>query len=317
MIYTVTFNPSLDYIVSVNDFQLGKTNRTASELMFAGGKGINVSIVLKNLGRGSTALGFTAGFTGEEIAKRLEADGIRTDFVNVPEGISRINVKLKNIDGTEINGMGPEIGPEALGKLLKQLEKLEAGDVLILAGSIPKSMPDDIYRVILRRLDGKNILTVVDATGELLVNVLKYHPFLIKPNNHELGELFDVEIATKEQAAPYARKLQEKGAKNVLVSMGGQGAVFLSETGELFMAEAPKGELKNSVGAGDSMVAGFITGWMQKGSYEHAFRMGVSTGSASAFSDNLATKQEVEAVYEKCEVKKINSSAGEKADGGF
>lgn len=317
MIYTVTFNPSLDYIVSVDDFQLGKTNRTASELMFAGGKGINVSIVLKNLGLDSTALGFTAGFTGEEIAKRLEADGIRTDFVNVPEGISRINVKLKNIDGTEINGMGPKIGPEALGKLLKQLEKLEAGDVLVLAGSIPKSMPDDIYRGILKRLDGKNILTVVDATGELLVNVLKYHPFLIKPNNHELGELFDVEIATKEQAAPYARKLQEKGAKNVLVSMGGQGAVFLSETGELFMAEAPKGELKNSVGAGDSMVAGFITGWMQKGSYEHAFRMGVSTGSASAFSDNLATKQEVEAVYEKCEVKKINSSAGEKADGGF
>lgn len=317
MIYTVTFNPSLDYIVSVDDFQLGKTNRTASELMFAGGKGINVSIVLKNLGLDSTALGFTAGFTGEEIAKRLEADGIRTDFVNVPEGISRINVKLKNIDGTEINGMGPKIGPEELGKLLAQLEKLEAGDVLVLAGSIPKSMPDDIYRGILKRLDKKNILTVVDATGELLVNVLKYHPFLIKPNNHELGDLFDVEIATKEQAAPYARKLQEKGAKNVLVSMGGQGAVFLSETGELFMAEAPKGELKNSVGAGDSMVAGFITGWMQKGSYEHAFRMGVSTGSASAFSDNLATKQEVEAVYEKCEVKKINSSAGEKADGGF
>lgn len=306
MIYTVTFNPSLDYIVSVDDFQLGKTNRTASELMFAGGKGINVSIVLKNLGLDSTALGFTAGFTGEEIAKRLEADGIRTDFVNVPEGISRINVKLKNIDGTEINGMGPKIGPEALGKLLKQLEKLEAGDVLVLAGSIPKSMPDDIYRGILKRLDGKNILTVVDATGELLVNVLNHHPFLIKPNNHELGELFNVEIATKEQAAPYARKLQEKGAKNVLVSMGGQGAVFLSETGELFMAEAPKGELKNSVGAGDSMVAGFITGWMQKGSYEHAFRMGVSTGSASAFSDNLATKQEVEAVYAKCEVKKIN-----------
>lgn len=317
MIYTVTFNPSLDYIVSVDDFQLGKTNRTASELMFAGGKGINVSIVLKNLGLDSTALGFTAGFTGEEIAKRLEADGIRTDFVNVPEGISRINVKLKNIDGTEINGMGPKIGPEELGKLLAQLEKLEAGDVLVLAGSIPKSMPDDIYRGILKRLDKKNILTVVDATRELLVNVLKHHPFLIKPNNHELGDLFDVEIATKEQAAPYARKLQEKGAKNVLVSMGGQGAVFLSETGELFMAEAPEGELKNSVGAGDSMVAGFITGWMQKDSYEHAFRMGVSTGSASAFSDNLATKQEVEAVYEKCEVKKINSSAGEKADGGF
>lgn len=306
MIYTVTFNPSLDYIVSVDDFQLGKTNRTASELMFAGGKGINVSMVLKNLGLDSTALGFAAGFTGEEIVKRLETEGIHTDFVDVPEGISRINVKLKNIDGTEINGMGPDIGKAELNRLLAQLDALKAEDVLVLAGSIPKSMPDDIYRSILKRLDGKNILTVVDATGELLLNVLQYHPFLIKPNHHELGELFDVEIAAKEQVTPYAKKLQEKGAGNVLVSMGGQGAVFLSETGELFMADAPKGELKNSVGAGDSMVAGFITGWTQKGNYEHAFRMGVSTGSASAFSDNLATKQEVEAVYAKCEVRKAS-----------
>ncbi len=306
MIYTVTFNPSLDYIVSVPDFQLGMTNRTSSELMFAGGKGINVSIVLKQLGLDSTALGFTAGFTGEEIAKRLEADGVQTDFIKVPAGISRINVKLKNIDGTEINGMGPEIGPEELKQLLARLDRLAAGDVLVLAGSIPKSMPDDIYQDILKRLDQRNILSVVDATGELLVNVLKHHPFLIKPNNHELGELFGVELKTKEQVVSYAKKLQEQGAKNVLVSMGGQGAVLVSETGEVYMADAPKGELKNSVGAGDSMVAGFITGWTEKKSYEHAFRMGVSTGSASAFSDSLATKLEVEAVYEKCEVRKMN-----------
>lgn len=305
MIYTVTFNPSLDYLVTVDNFQLGMTNRTATELMYAGGKGINVSIVLKQLGLDSTALGFTAGFTGEEIARRLQDEGIRTDFVDVPNGISRINVKLRNIDGTEINGMGPDIGEAELDQFMAQLDALEAGDALVLAGSIPKSIKDDIYRDILERLDGKNIMSVVDATGELLINVLEHHPFLIKPNNHELGELFDVEITTKEQVAPYAKKLQEKGAKNVLVSMGGQGAVFLSETGELFMADAPKGELKNSVGAGDSMVAGFITGWLEKGSYEHAFRMGLSTGSASAFSDSFATRPEVEAVYARCEVKKI------------
>lgn len=304
MIYTVTFNPSLDYIVSVNDFEPGMTNRTATELMLPGGKGINVSIVLKQLGLDNTALGFVAGFTGEEIIRRLEESGVNADFIRIPSGISRINVKMKNIDGTEINGMGPEIVPDKLEELLTQLDQLREGDVLVLAGSIPKSMPDDIYRDILERLDKKNIMSVVDATGELLKNVLPYHPFLIKPNNHELGELFDVKITTKQQVVPYAKKLQEMGARNVLISMGGQGAVFVSETGEVYMAEAPKGELKNSVGAGDSMVAGFVTGWITKGDYEHAFRMGVSTGSASAFSENLATKAEVDAVYEKCEVNK-------------
>ena len=304
MIYTVTFNPSLDYIVSVDDFELGMTNRTDTEQMLPGGKGINVSIVLKQLGLDNTALGFVAGFTGEEIIRRLEESGVNADFIRIPTGISRINVKLKNIDGTEINGMGPEIAPDKLEELLVQLDQLREGDVLVLAGSIPKSMPDDIYRDILERLEKRNIMSVVDATGELLKNVLPYHPFLIKPNNHELGELFDVKITTKEQVVPYARKLQEMGARNVLISMGGQGAVFVSETDEVYMAEAPRGELKNSVGAGDSMVAGFVTGWITEGDYEHAFRMGVSTGSASAFSENLATKAEVDTVYEKCKVNK-------------
>lgn len=307
MIYTVTFNPSLDYIVSVNDFELGMTNRTATELMLPGGKGINVSIVLKQMGLDNTALGFMAGFTGGEIVRKLEESGINADFIKIPDGISRINVKLKNIDGTEINGMGPEIGTDRLEELLAQLDQLQKGDVLVLAGSIPKSMPDDIYRDILQRMESKDIVSVVDATGDLLMNVLPFHPFLIKPNNHELGEIFGVKITTKQQVVPYAEKLQEKGARNVLVSMGGQGAVFVSETGEVYMAEAPEGELKNSVGAGDSMVAGFVTGWVTEGDYEHAFRMGVSAGSASAFSENLATKAEVDAVYARCEVSQCNN----------
>ena len=302
MIYTVTFNPSLDYIVSVEDFKLGMTNRTATERMLPGGKGINVSIVLRQLGLDNTALGFVAGFTGEEIIRNLKEYGIQADFIRIPAGISRINVKMKNIDGTEINGMGPEISPDKMEELMAQLEQLSQGDVLVLAGSIPKSMPDDIYRHILKRMESKKIMAVVDATGDLLMNVLPYHPFLIKPNNHELGELFDVSITTREQVVPYAKKLQERGAANVLVSMGGQGAVLVSETGEVYMAEAPAGELKNSVGAGDSMVAGFVTGWITRRDYEYAFRMGVSTGSASAFSENLATRAEAEEVMKRCEV---------------
>lgn len=305
MIYTVTFNPSLDYIVSVEDFKLGMTNRTATEHMLPGGKGINVSIVLRQLGLDNTALGFVAGFTGEEIIRNLKEYGIQADFIRIPAGISRINVKMKNIDGTEINGMGPEISLDKMDQLMAQLEQLSQGDVLVLAGSIPKSMPDDIYRLILKRMESKKIMAVVDATGDLLMNVLPYHPFLIKPNNHELGELFDVSITTREQVVPYAKKLQERGAANVLVSMGGQGAVLVSETGEVYMAEAPAGELKNSVGAGDSMVAGFVTGWITRRDYEYAFRMGVSTGSASAFSENLATRAEAEEVMKRCEVIKL------------
>lgn len=297
MIYTVTFNPSLDYIVSVPDFKLGLTNRTDSELMLPGGKGINVSIVLKNLGMESTALGFMAGFTGEEISRKVENMGVKADFIKISQGISRINLKLKSIDGTEINGQGPDIGQEQVELLLQKLDGLQEGDVLVLAGSIPASMPDDIYRNIMKRLKDKGILIVVDATKDLLVNVLEYHPFLIKPNNHELGDIFHVTLKTKDEVIPYAKKLQEQGARNVLVSMAGEGAVLIAEDGTVIKAPAPEGELKNAVGAGDSMVAGFLAGWLAQKDYKHAFCMGIATGSASAFSENLATKEEAEEVY--------------------
>ena len=298
MIYTVTFNPSLDYIVSVENFQLGITNRTSSELMLPGGKGINVSTVLMNLGIENKALGFVAGFVGDEIIRRLEEMGVQNGFIRIEEGVSRINLKLKSIDGTEINGQGPVISPEHVEELMKQLDRLGEGDVLFLSGSIPSSMPDDAYQKIMERLDGRGVQIVVDATKDLLLNVLEYHPFLIKPNNNELGELFGVELKTREEVIPYAKKLQEKGAVNVLVSMAGEGAVLIDANEDVYMAPAPKGTLVNGVGAGDSMVAGFMAGWLEKQDYEHAFCMGVSAGSASAFSEHLATKAEIEAVYQ-------------------
>lgn len=299
MIYTVTFNPSLDYIVSVNDFQLGLTNRTDSELILPGGKGINVSTVLMNLGIDSTAFGFAAGFTGEEIIREVEAMGIRSDFIKIDSGISRINLKLKNIDGTEINGSGPEISEEKIEELLRKLDILGEGDILVLAGSIPASMPADMYSTIMERLQHKNVTFIVDATKDLLINVLKYKPFLIKPNNHELGELFDVKLTTREEVIPYGKKLQKQGARNVLISMAGEGAVLVAEDGSVYEAPAPKGTLVNAVGAGDSMVAGFTAGWIEKKDYRHAFYMGVSAGSASAFSEYLATKEEIMDLYEK------------------
>lgn len=297
MIYTVTFNPSLDYIVSVDDFKLGLTNRTSSELILPGGKGTNVSTVLKNLGFESTALGFVAGFTGNEIVKRLNDMGIKSDFISIENGISRINLKLKSIDGTEINGAGPDISEEKVNKLMDKLNQLKEGDVLVLAGSIPSSMSVNIYRDIMADLKDRGVMIVVDATKDLLLNVLEYHPFLIKPNNHELGEIFDVKLTTREEVIPYGRKLHEKGARNVLVSMAGEGAVLIAEDGQVFDAPAPKGKLINGVGAGDSMVAGFVAGWIEKQDYEYAFHMGVASGSASAFSENLATKEEIINVY--------------------
>ena len=305
MIYTVTFNPSLDYIVSVSDFKLGLTNRTDSELLLPGGKGINVSTVLQNLGIANTALGFTAGFVGEEVRKEVEQLGVKAEFISLDEGVSRINLKLKSIDGTEINGQGPKIPREAVDALMTQLDRLGADDTLVLAGSIPASMTDDIYQKIMERLNGRNVRIVVDATKDLLLNVLGHHPFLIKPNNHELGDIFGVKLSEREEVVPYARKLQEKGAVNVLVSMAGKGAVLLAEDGNVYAAEAPKGILKNGVGAGDSMVAGFLAGYGESGDYEHAFRMGLAAGSASAFSEQLATKDEIEKVYETCKITKI------------
>lgn len=298
MIYTVTFNPSLDYIVSVKDFKLGLTNRTDSELMLPGGKGINVSIVLKNLGIDNTALGFVAGFTGEEVVKRLEKFGVKNGFLEIPEGFTRINVKLKSIDGTEINGQGPSISEEKIEQLMTRLDEMGEGDVLFLSGSIPASMPDDTYQKIMERLKGKGVLISVDATQELLLKVLPYHPFLIKPNNHELGEIFSVELKTRESVVPYGKKLQEMGAENVLISMAGEGAVLIASDGQIYDAPVPKGTLKNGVGAGDSMVAGFMAGWLERKEYRHAFYMGVAAGSASAFSERLAVKEEIDQVYE-------------------
>lgn len=294
MIYTITFNPSLDYIVGVEDFRLGMTNRTSYEQMLPGGKGINVSYVLKHLGVRSTALGFLAGFIGEAIKSQLAEDGIDTDFLMLENGVSRINVKLKNIDGTEINGAGPTIPADKVRELRDKIHHLKTGDMLVLAGSIPQSMPDTIYMDIMADVQEKGIEVVVDATKDLLMNVLAYQPFLIKPNNHELGELFGVELKTREAVIPYAKKLQEKGARNVLVSMAGEGAVLIDEHGREYQCQAPKGKVVNAVGAGDSMVAGFVAGYLETKDYEYAFHKGVAAGSASAFSEQLATKEEVE-----------------------
>ena len=293
MIYTVTFNPSLDYIVSVKDFRPGMTNRTSSELMLAGGKGINVSIVLGNLGIKSTALGFIAGFTGDEIVRRLHNGGINSEFIKINDGISRINIKLKSIDGTEINGQGPHIDSSHIEQLMNRLRRLESGDVLVLAGSIPAGISDNIYKDIMDMLKDKGVQIVVDATSRLLTNVLEYNPFFIKPNQHELGDIFNVTLNTQEEVIPYALELKKMGAVNVCVSIGGKGAILVADDGNVYKAKAPDGILKNSVGAGDSLVAGFLSGWIEKKDYEYAFRKGVATGSASAFSERLATNGEV------------------------
>lgn len=293
VIYTVTFNPSLDYIVSVKDFRSGMTNRTSSELMLAGGKGINVSIVLGNLGIKSTALGFIAGFTGDEIVRRLHNGGINSEFIKINDGISRINIKLKSIDGTEINGQGPHIDSSHIEQLMNRLRRLESGDVLVLAGSIPAGISDNIYKDIMDMLKDKGVQIVVDATSRLLTNVLEYKPFFIKPNQHELGDIFNVTLNTQEEVIPYALKLKKMGAVNVCVSMGGKGAILVADDGNVYKAKAPDGILKNSVGAGDSLVAGFLSGWIEKKDYEYAFRKGVATGGASAFSERLATNGEV------------------------
>ena len=299
MIYTVTLNPSLDYFVTVDPFELGKTNRTLSEQMVPGGKGLNVSIMLRNLGIDSIALGFAAGFVGREIVDCIEARGIQSNFVMLQEGNSRINVKIKNIEGTEINGKGPEVPAEKLELMMDLVRSMKSGDYLVLAGSIPSSMPESIYKDMVASVVGNGVEVVVDATGELLMQVLSFKPFLIKPNNHELGALFGVTIEERAEVLPYARKLQEAGARNVLVSMAGKGAVLLAEDGQVFEMDAPKGILVNAVGAGDSMVAGFLTGWLETGDYKEAFEMGVCAGSASAFSDDFATREEVEALVAK------------------
>ena len=299
MIYTVTFNPSLDYIVSVDNFTCGIVNRTTDEIIFPGGKGINVSMVLKNLGFENTALGFLAGFTGNRIQDLLEEKGVRADFISVEKGISRINVKLRSNEETEINGQGPAIAEMDIEKLYEKLDTLSDGDILVLAGSIPDVMPGSMYMDIMKHLQNKDLKIVVDATKDLLMNVLKYHPFLIKPNNHELGDMFGVQLETDEEIIEYAGKLKEMGARNVLISMAGDGAILLDEHGKVYQGRPPKGEVLNSVGAGDSMVAGFVTGYLNTGDYEKAFELGIATGSASAFEYWLAEKEDVVKLLEK------------------
>lgn len=293
MIYTLTLNPSLDYLITVPDFQMGCTNRTREERIIPGGKGINVSKVLSNLGVKSTAFGFVAGFTGEEIRRRTKEYGIHAEYISVPTGISRINIKLLSVDGTEINGQGPQIGEVEQKMLLEQMKRLKKGDVFVLAGSIPGALPPDIYSRIMETLKGEGVQFVVDTTKESMVAALKQKPFLVKPNHHELGELFHTTISSKEMAVAYAKRLQEMGAKNVLVSMASQGAVFLSEKGDIIKKDAPKGNVINAVGAGDSMVAGFLAGWQEKQDYAYAFYTALAAGSASAFSKDLATGEEI------------------------
>ena len=289
MIYTVTFNPALDYIVFLDDMKLGDINRATRESIFYGGKGINVSTILNTLGLETTALGFVAGFTGKAIEEGLASLGIHTDFIHLPEGNFRINVKVKHGDETEINGQGPVITDEAIEALFAKLDTLTEDDILVLAGSIPNTLPEDIYEKILARLEEKRIRIAVDATKDLLLNVLKYHPFLIKPNNHELGEMFHTVCKTKDDIEHYAKELQKMGARNVLISMAGDGAILITEEGETIQMGTPKGKVINSVGAGDSMVAGFLAGYLKNGSYEEALKTGTAAGSATAFSEGLAS----------------------------
>lgn len=298
MIYTVTFNPALDYVVRMEQFQLGQVNRTTSEEIQFGGKGINVSVLLKNIGVQNCALGFVAGFTGKALENQLQTMGVDTDFIHLPEGMTRINVKLKADCESEINAQGPKIGFEQLEMLFERLERLEEGDVLVLAGSIPRSLPSDIYENILERMEGKQILAAVDATKELLCNVLKYHPFLIKPNHIELGEIFGVQLHTEEQIREYAGRLQQMGARNVLISMAGDGAILLDETGGFHRINAPKGTVKNSVGAGDSMVAGFLAGYLQSKDYRTALKMGTPPEALQHFPTSWRQEKEVLALYQ-------------------
>ena len=299
MIYTITFNPALDYIAQVEDFKIGEINRTKTETILPGGKGLNVSIVLKNLGIENTALGFISGFTGEELKRKMEAQGVKTDFVKVKEGITRINVKIssmneKKVEETALNGVGPLITENDIEVLMEKLQKMSTNDLVILSGSIPKNIDNTIYEKICKNLNEKGITFIVDSTQELLMNVLKYHPFLIKPNKDELEETLNCKISTKEDIIQSAKELKKLGAQNVLVSLGNDGALLLTKEDKTYYSKAPKGQVVNTVGSGDSMVAGFLAGYYQTKDYEVALKTGVATGSASAFSTRLATKEDVE-----------------------
>ncbi len=296
MIYTVTFNPSLDYVVQLGHFAPAGINRTTSEHIFPGGKGNNVAVIASNLGIQTRALGFKAGFTGDAMEQMLQQYGCDTDFIPLEEGMTRINVKVKSSQEFEINGQGPIISEAKIEALHNKLGQLQEGDILALSGSIPNTLPGDIYEQIMQRLQGKNIKISVDATQDLLMNVLKYHPFLIKPNNHELEEIFHTTFHSDEEIIACAKKLQNMGAVNVLVSMAGDGAILVDEHGNVSKQAPPKGEVVNSVGAGDSMVAGFLVGYLTSGDYQDALGLGTAAGSATAFTAWLAGKKEIMAL---------------------
>lgn len=299
MIYTLTFNPSLDYVIGLDNLSPGHINRTTYEHIYPGGKGINVSVILSNLGCENKALGFIAGFTGDELEKRIQALGCQTEFIHVDEGLTRINVKIHAVEETEINGQGPIITTQAMEKLYKILEELKEDDTLVLAGSVPKSLPENVYEQILENFEEKRIRIVVDTTKDKLLHVLKYRPFLIKPNKEELEEIVNKKLETDEDITEAARMLQEKGARNVLVSMAGDGALLLDENGIIYRRNAVQGTVKNSVGAGDSMVAGFLAGYMKNGDYNEALKLGMAAGSATAFTYWLATKEEIDEIFTK------------------
>lgn len=294
MIYTLTLNPSLDYTIVLDNFHIGKVNRTAEENLYPGGKGINVSIVLKRLGVESVALGFLAGFTGDEIERLAKEAGCSTDFIRLKDGYSRINVKIRMGKESEINARGPEITGEDMDALFGRLDGLAPEDFLVLAGSIPAGLPSDSYERILRRLKEKKVKAVVDAEKDLLVNALKYRPFLIKPNRDELGAIFGVKLKSGDEIIHYAKRLQKMGAENVLVSMAGDGAILAASDGRILRALPPSGKVVNSVGSGDSMVAGFLAGYLHTGDFENALKVGICAGSATAFSEWLAPPDRIE-----------------------
>lgn len=313
MIYTITFNPALDYTVQVEEFEIGKINRTKSENILAGGKGLNVSIILKRLGIENTALSFIAGFTGKELERKIQQYNIKTEFIETAKGYTRINVKISSLEKksliqkgeTALNGNGPEITQENIEELLKKIKKINSNDMVILSGNVPKCINEDIYEIICKELNENNVKFVVDASQKLLMNCLKYKPFFIKPNKEELEETFNTKIETKEEIIIYAKKLQEKGAKNVLISLGGDGAILLTEKNEVYYSNTPKGQVVNTVGAGDSMVAGFIAGYQKKQNYKEALKLGIASGSATAFSAGLALKEEIDELLKQITIEKI------------
>lgn len=297
MIYTVTLNPALDYVMKVGKLRFDDINRTDWEKIYYGGKGINVSVILSRLGYENKALGFVGGFTGDKLEEMLKNDGVCCNFDHLSDGFTRINVKIKADSEIDVNALGPNVDEGMIDSLILKFEDLHDGDYVVLAGSIPASMPDDIYMRILKKLRHRGINCVVDTTGDLLKNVLEYQPFLIKPNHHELGDLFGVEIKNDFDVVKYSKKLQDMGAKNVLVSCAKDGAILVDENGVCRKIGNASGKVVNSVGCGDSMVAGFVAGYINKSDYEYALRMGSACGNATAFSDELATKEEIENMF--------------------